>query len=116
MTRSSLVEELDKPYVLALEAKGVSQWSIVTRHALKNAAIPIVTVLGDELATFVNGAVVIETIFAWPGIGLLFIQAIQHRDLPIIEACVFAVAVMTMIINLLVDMSYRYLDPRVEFS
>ncbi len=116
VARSSLVEELDKPYVLALEAKGVSQWSIVTRHALKNSAIPIVTVLGDELATFVNGAVVIETIFAWPGIGQLFIQAIQHRDLPIIEACVFSVAVMTMIINLLVDLSYRYLDPRVEFS
>jgi peptide/nickel transport system permease protein len=115
VARSSLVEELDKPYVLALEAKGVSRTAIVTRHALKNSAIPIVTVLGDELATFVNGAVVIETIFAWPGIGQLFIQAIQNRDLPLIEACVFAVALMTMIINLLVDLSYRYLDPRVEF-
>jgi ABC-type dipeptide/oligopeptide/nickel transport system permease component len=60
--------------------------------------------------------VVIETIFAWPGVGQLFIQAIQNRDLPLIEACVFAVAIMTMVINLMVDLSYRYLDPRVEFD
>jgi peptide/nickel transport system permease protein len=116
IARSSLLEELEKPYVLALDAKGLSRRRMVTHHALKNSAIPIVTVLGDELATFVNGAVVIETIFAWPGIGLLFIQAIQQRDLPLVEACVFAVAMMTMIINLLVDLSYRYIDPRVQFD
>jgi peptide/nickel transport system permease protein len=116
IARSSLVEEMEKPYVLALEAKGVSRASIVSRHALKNSAIPIVTVFGDELATFVNGAVVIETIFVWPGIGQLFIEAIQNRDLPLVEACVFAVALMTMIINLVVDLSYRYLDPRVQFD
>jgi peptide/nickel transport system permease protein len=73
-------------------------------------------VFGDELATFVNGAVVIETIFVWPGIGQLFIEAIQNRDRPLVEACVFAVALMTMIINLVVDLSYRYLDPRVQFD
>jgi peptide/nickel transport system permease protein len=111
-----LLEELDKPYVLTLEAKGVRRTGIIARHAIKNASIPIVTVFGDELATFVNGAVVIETIFAWPGIGQLFIQAIQNRDLPLIEACVFAVALMTMVINLVVDLSYRYLDPRIQFS
>jgi peptide/nickel transport system permease protein len=116
VTRSSLLEELDKPYVLTLEAKGVRRTGIIARHAIKNASIPIVTVFGDELATFVNGAVVIETIFAWPGIGQLFIQAIQNRDLPLIEACVFAVALMTMAINLVVDLSYRYLDPRIQFS
>lgn len=116
IARSSLVEEMEKPYVLALEAKGVSRASIVSKHALKNSAIPIVTVFGDELATFVNGAVVIETIFVWPGIGQLFIDAIQNRDLPLVEACVFAVALMTMVINLLVDLSYRYLDPRVQFD
>jgi peptide/nickel transport system permease protein len=116
VARSALVEELDKPYVLALEAKGLTRTAIVSRHALKNSAIPIVTVLGDELATFVNGAVVIETIFVWPGIGQLFIQAIQNRDLPLIEACVFAVAIMTMIINLLVDLSYRYFDPRDAYA
>lgn len=115
VTRSSLLEELDKPYVLTLEAKGVRRTGIIVGHAIKNAAIPIVTVFGDELATFVNGAVVIETIFAWPGIGQLFIQAIQNRDLPLIEACVFAVAIMTMAINLVVDLSYRYLDPRIQF-
>jgi peptide/nickel transport system permease protein len=116
VTRSSLLEELDKPYVLTLEAKGARRARIITQHAIKNAAIPIVTVFGDELATFVNGAVVIETIFAWPGIGQLFIQAIQNRDLPLIEACVFAVAIMTMVINLVVDLSYRYLDPRIHFD
>jgi ABC-type dipeptide/oligopeptide/nickel transport systems, permease components len=101
-----------KPYVRTLRAKGLTEGRIVRRHALKNSAIPIITVSGDEIATFLNGAVVIETIFAWPGIGTLFIGAIERRDLPVIEACVFAIALMVILVNLIVDLTYARLDPR----
>ena len=76
--------------------------------------IPTMTVIGDEAATFLNGAVVIETIFAWPGIGQLFIQAIERRDLPLVEACVFVVALMTVALNLVVDLSYAAIDSRAR--
>lgn len=114
VTRSTLVEEMQKPYVKALRAKGLTEWQIVRGHALKNAAIPIITISGDEIATFLNGAVVIETIFAWPGIGTLFIGAIERRDLPLIEACVFVVALMVILVNLIVDLTYAYIDPRTK--
>lgn len=114
VARSALVEEMQKPYVKALRAKGLTERQIVRSHALKNAAIPIITISGDEIATFLNGAVVIETLFAWPGIGSLFIGAIEHRDLPLIEACVFVVAVMVIVVNLIVDLTYPRLDPRAR--
>lgn len=114
IARSALVEEMQKPYIKTLRAKGLSDGQIVRRHALKNSAIPIITVGGDELVTFLNGAVVIETIFAWPGIGTLLINAIERRDLPLIEACVFVVAVMVIVVNLLVDVTYARLDPRAK--
>jgi peptide/nickel transport system permease protein len=114
IARSALVEEMQKPYIKTLRAKGLTEGRIVRRHALKNSAIPIITVAGDEIATFLNGAVVIETIFAWPGIGTLFIGAIQRRDLPLIEACVFVVAIMVIAVNLIVDLTYAYLDPRAK--
>ncbi|GAA2000536.1 ABC transporter permease [Microbacterium ulmi] len=112
IARSSLVEEMRKPYIKALRAKGLTENRILRRSALKNAGIPIVTLAGDELASFLNGAVVIEVIFAWPGIGSLFIQAIERRDLPLIEACVFAVSVMVIAVNFAVDLIYARLDPR----
>jgi len=114
IARSSLVEEMQKPYIRTLRAKGLTEKQIVRKHALKNSAIPIITVSGDEIATFLNGAVVIETIFAWPGIGTLFIGAIERRDLPLIEACVFVVALMVIGVNLIVDLTYAYLDPRAK--
>ncbi|GAA0384243.1 ABC transporter permease [Acrocarpospora corrugata] len=114
IVRSALVEEMQKPYIRTLRAKGLTEGQIVRKHALKNSAIPIVTVAGDEIATFLNGAVVIETIFAWPGIGTLFIGAIERRDLPMIEACVFVVAIMVIAVNLLVDLTYARLDPRAK--
>lgn len=114
IARSALVEEMQKPYIKTLRSKGLTEQRIVRRHALKNSAIPIVTVAGDEIATFLNGAVVIETIFAWPGIGSLFIGAIERRDLPLIEACVFVVALMVILVNLVVDLTYAYIDPRAR--
>ena len=114
VARSSLVEEMRKPYVTTLRAQGMSEGRIVRRHALKNSLISVITIGGDELATFLNGAVVIETLFAWPGIGSLFIQAIERRDLPLILACVFVVAIMVVLVNLLVDLAYAWIDPRAS--
>jgi peptide/nickel transport system permease protein len=116
VARSALVEEMEKPYILTARSKGLTERAVVWRHALRNAAIPTITVTGDETATFLNGAVVIETIFAWPGIGQLFIQAIQRRDLPLVEACVFVVALMTITLNLIVDLSYAAIDSRARIQ
>ncbi|RDH75065.1 ABC transporter permease [Mycolicibacterium moriokaense] len=114
VARSALVEEMQKPYIVTLRAQGMSEGRIVRRHALKNSLIPIITVGGDELASFLNGAVVIETIFAWPGIGSLFIAAIERRDLPLVLACVFVIAFMVILVNLVIDLTYAWIDPRAS--
>src|SRR5690606_10659800 len=114
IARSALVEEMQKPYIKTLRAKGLSDGQIVRRHALKNYAIPIITVGGDELVPLLTGAVVLETIFDWPGIGTLLINAIERRDLPLLEACLFVVAVMVIVVNLLVEVTYVRLDPRAK--
>jgi succinate--hydroxymethylglutarate CoA-transferase len=116
VARSSLVEEMQKPYIITLRAQGMPESKIVWRHAMKNSLIPIITVGGDELASFLNGAVVIETIFAWPGVGALFIQAIERRDLPLVLACVFVIATMVILVNLLIDLAYALIDPRASLS
>ena len=116
VARSALVEEMQKPYVLTARTKGLTEGQVVRRHALRNAMIPTLTVVGDETATFLNGAVVIEIIFAWPGIGQLFIQAIERRDLPLVSACVFVVALMTIILNLIVDLAYAMIDSRARVA
>jgi len=116
VARSALVEEMQRPYVITLRAQGMPEHTIVRRHALKNSLIPIITVGGDEIATFLNGAVVIETIFAWPGVGGLFIQAIERRDLPLVTACVFVIASMVITVNLLIDLAYAWIDPRTAVA
>ena len=114
--RSSMLDQLGQPYVTTARSKGLSERVVVTFHAMKNAAIPALTLVGDEAAALLNGAVVIETVFGWPGIGLLLIQAIERRDLPLIEACVFAIAVMIICANLLIDLAYTFFDPRIRYS
>lgn len=114
--RSSMLDQLGQPYVTTARSKGLSERVVVTLHAMKNAAIPALTLVGDEAAALLNGAVVIETVFGWPGIGLLLIQAIERRDLPLIEACVFAIAVMIIFANLLIDLAYTFFDPRIRYS
>jgi peptide/nickel transport system permease protein len=114
--RSSMLDQLSQPYVTTARSKGLSERVVVTLHAMKNAAIPALTLIGDETAALLNGAVVIETVFGWPGIGLLLIQAIERRDLPLIEACVFAIAVMIIFANLLVDLAYTFFDPRIRYT
>lgn len=116
ITRSALIEEMSKPYIRAARAKGMSRRQAVFRHGLKNAFVPIITMTGDETSSVLNGAVVIETVFAWPGVGLLLIQAIQRRDLPLIEATVFVVALLIILTNLIVDLAYAYLNPRIRYG
>jgi peptide/nickel transport system permease protein len=116
ITRSAMLDELSKPYVKMARAKGLSEGRTVFVHALKNAFIPIITFSGDLLTSMLNGAVVLETVFAWPGVGLLLVQSIQMRDLPMIEALVFLIAIIVVVINLLVDISYAYLNPRIRYS
>jgi peptide/nickel transport system permease protein len=114
MTRASLLEELREPYVLAARAKGVSRSRAVLHHALRNSLIPIVTILGLQFGVVLTGAVITETIFAWPGVGRLLIQSISFRDYPTVQGCVLLIAVTYVGVNLLTDLTYGFLDPRIR--
>ena len=116
LVRSAMLDELAKPYVDALRSKGLSETRIVFGHALKNASIPIVTMIGDELLQILQGAIVIEVVFAWPGVGSLLVTALSSRDLPLVEATVFVLALTAITVNLLVDLVYTRLDPRVRLA
>ena len=116
ITRATMIEELGKQYVATARAKGLGETTVLYTHVLKNAAISIVTLMGDELAGFMNGATITETIFGWPGLGKLLIDSINARDLPVITATVFVVALMVMVINLVVDLIYTWLDPRISYK
>jgi peptide/nickel transport system permease protein len=114
LTRSGMLEVLGQDYIRTARAKGVSDPPVVWKHALKNAAIPIVTIVGIELGTLLGGSVITETIFAWPGVGRLSVQAIANRDYPVVQAAVFLLATTFVIVNLMVDVVYTYLDPRIR--
>jgi peptide/nickel transport system permease protein len=116
LTRSGMLEVLNQDYIRTARAKGVSNPPIVWKHALKNAAIPIVTIVGIELGTLLGGSVITETIFAWPGVGRLSVQAIYNRDYPVVQAAVFLLATTFVVVNLLVDLVYTYLDPRIRLT
>jgi peptide/nickel transport system permease protein len=114
LTRSGMLEVLNQDYIRTAKAKGVSDPPVVWKHALKNAAIPIVTIVGIELGTLLGGSVITETIFAWPGVGRLSVQAIYNRDYPVVQAAVFLLAATFIVVNLFVDLVYTYLDPRIR--
>ena len=116
LLRSSLLEVLSKDYIRTARAKGLAENTVVYRHALKNAAIPVVTVTGMQIASLLGGAIITETVFSYPGVGLLAIQAIRYRDIPVVQAFVTIVAVIVVITNLIVDLAYSYLDPRVRLG
>lgn len=116
ITRSSMVDELSKPYVKMARSKGMPERQVVGKHALKNGLVPTITLGGDELISMVNGAIVIETVFGWPGIGLLLVEAIGRRDLPTIEALVFVITIMVVIINLAVDVLSTKLNPKISYD
>jgi ABC-type dipeptide/oligopeptide/nickel transport system permease component len=116
MTRASLMDELGEIYVTAARARGLSEARILLRHAFRNSLIPIVTVLGLQVGGVLTGAVITETIFAWPGVGRLLIQSIGFRDYPLVQGCILLIAVTYVSVNLLTDMAYAFLDPRIRLS
>jgi peptide/nickel transport system permease protein len=116
MTRASLLEELRELYVLAARARGLSGTRAVVRHAFRNSLIPIVTIVGLQFGAVLTGTIITETIFAWPGIGRLLIQAINFRDYPLVQGCILFISVMYVVMNLLTDLTYGFLDPRIRFE
>jgi peptide/nickel transport system permease protein len=116
LVRSGMLEILGQDYIRTARAKGLREGAVVIRHALKNAAIPLVTIIGLDMGALLGGAVVTETIFAWPGVGLLVIESINGRDFPVVQAAVFVIATSFVLINLLVDLIYTWLDPRVRLG
>ena len=115
-TRSAMLEVLSKPYMRAAAAKGASPLRQVLRHALPNAAIPVVTIIGLNLGILLGGAIVVETVFAWPGVGRLLVSAVSARDLAVVQAIVLLLAVIMVAINLAVDLLYGVLDPRIRLA
>lgn len=116
MTRASLLEELREPYVQAARARGASRTRAVLRHAFRNSLIPVVTLIGLQFGAVLTGAVITETIFAWPGIGRLLIQSIGFRDYPLVQGCILFIAVTYVGMNLLTDLMYGVLDPRIRYD
>ena len=116
MTRASLLEELREPYVRAARARGVSRFRAVVVHAFRNSLIPVVTIVGLQFGAVLTGAVITETIFSWPGIGRLLIQSIGFRDYPLVQGCILLIAVTYVAVNLMTDLAYGLLDPRIRYQ
>src|SRR5262249_52801966 len=116
MTRASVIEELHELYVLAARARGASRFRAIVRHAFRNSLIPILTVIGLQFGAVLTGAVITETIFAWPGVGRLLIQSISFRDYPLVQGCILLIAGTYVSMNLLTDLVYGFLDPRIRFD
>jgi len=116
MTRASVLEELRELYVMAARARGVSEARAVFAHAFRNSLIPIVTVIGLQFGSVLTGAVITETIFAWPGVGRLLVQSISARDYPAVQGCILLIAVTYVSMNLFIDVLYGFLDPRIRYE
>src|SRR5688572_8417691 len=116
MTRASVIEELRELYVVAARARGVSRTRAIVRHAFRNSLIPIVTIVGLQFGAVLTGTIITETIFAWPGVGRLLIQAINFRDYPLVQGCILFISITYVAMNLLTDLTYRLLDPRLRLE
>ena len=116
MTRASLLEEIRELYVLAARARGASRTRAVLRHAFRNSLIPVVTIIGLQFGAVLTGTIITETIFAWPGVGRLLIQAINFRDYPLVQGCILFISFTYVMMNLLTDLTYGWLDPRIRFE
>src|SRR5690625_323748 len=115
MTRSSMLEVMNSDYIRTIRAKGSGQFLVIYKHALKNASIPVLTVIGLQTGVLLGGAILTETIFAWPGIGRYVYDAISYRDYPVIQSGILVIAFLFVIINLVVDLIYAYIDPRIKY-
>src|SRR5579884_1018267 len=116
LTRSSLLEVLRREFVLAARAKGLPERRVILKHALRNALIPLLTVVGLQIGALLTGSIITETIFSWPGLGRLTIQAIQSRDYPLVQGCILVITVTYLLINLMIDLLYATVDPRVQYE
>lgn len=116
MTRTSLLEVLNDDYIRTARAKGLTEQTVILRHALRAALLPIITIVGLQMGSLLAGTVITETIFSWDGIGRLLVESIEKRDYPVTQACVLIVALSYVLVNLLTDMLYRFADPRVKFA
>ena len=116
MTRASLLEELRELYVLAARARGLSRPRAIVRHAFRNSLIPVVTIIGLQFGAVLTGTIITETIFAWPGVGRLLIQAINFRDYPLVQGCILFISFTYVMMNLLTDLTYGLLDPRIRYD
>ena len=116
MVRAALADELVRPYLLAARARGVAAVAVVGRHALKNALVPVVTVLGLQFGSLLTGAILTETIFAWPGVGRLLVESIRLRDYPLLQGSVLLIAFTYLFVNLATDLVYAVLDPRIRYG
>lgn len=114
LTRSSLLDVINQDYLDCTRAKGMREWSVIIKHGLRNALISVITILGTQLSALIGGSVVVETVFAWPGIGTLIVSSAQQRDFPVVMFGVLVIAASVALINLLVDLSYGLLDPRIR--
>lgn len=116
MTRTSLLEVLNDDYIRTARAKGLSERTVIIRHALRAALLPIITIVGLQMGSLLAGTVITETVFSWDGIGRLLVESIEKRDYPVTQACVLVVALSYVLVNLATDMLYRFADPRVKFG
>ncbi|MBW2148717.1 MAG: ABC transporter permease [Deltaproteobacteria bacterium] len=116
LTRSSMLEVIRQDYIRTARAKGLNEFLVIMRHALKNAMIPVVTIVFLRFGALLGGAVLTETVFAWPGIGWLMIDAIWSRDYPVVQGCILMVAVSFVLINLFTDLLYAFIDPRIRYQ
>ena len=116
LTRSSILEVLGEDYIRSARARGVKGWVVYMKHALSNALLPVTTVVGLQLGALLSGAVITETIFSWPGIGRLTIEAIESRDYPLVQGCVLNIALCYVMVNFLTDFLYAILDPRIRLN
>ncbi len=116
MIRASMLEVIQEDYIRAARARGLSEFRVLGLHALRNAALPVITILGMQLGALLAGAVITETIFSWPGIGQLMIDSIQKRDYPVVQACVLLISFTYVLVNLMTDVTYTALDPRLKLE
>jgi peptide/nickel transport system permease protein len=116
VVRSSVLDQLSGCYVTTARAKGLTERAVIFKHVMRNAIIPVLTVAGVEFVGLANGAVIVETVFGWPGIGKLTIDALERRDFAVIQACVFVVAILVVVLNLAIDFIYAAVDPRIRYK
>jgi peptide/nickel transport system permease protein len=114
LIRSEMLEVLSREYIVTARGKGLSEGAVISRHALLNALIPAITIIGLELGRLLAGSMIVETIFVWPGVGKVLVEAVLRRDFPVVQASVFVIAILVTMTNLVVDLLYLALDPRLR--